>query len=319
MKRIRVTVPATTANFGSGFDCLGSALKLYNIVECELHDRTINSVFNIDIEGEGEATLPRDKSNIIVQTMEYIFNKLKYKHLYKKMRIKLINNIPIARGLGSSASIRIAGIIIANILCNNKLTDNEIISIATKLEGHPDNVVPAMFGGLCLSYHKLQYRNKKESDIGFFKLEMPDDIVALFCIPEFELKTTDARKILPKKIDMGSAVFNSSRVGLFIYSILQKKYDLLKIAMEDRIHQEYRMKLIPGMKEIFNSINFSDILGIALSGSGPTIMALCKKDEVDYDKIGRNIQEIFSKYNIRSKYNVINFDNKGAKIHIEKK
>ncbi|MDD5686295.1 MAG: homoserine kinase [Elusimicrobia bacterium] len=305
MNKIKIKIPATTSNFGAGYDVLGAALKLYNEIEVNIVQCPKSNVrgLKIDIEGEGEEKLPRDEKNIVWQAMKKVFDILHITH--NTLHIRFINHIPLARGLGSSAAARLGGFIAANKICGSKLSDNEIIQMVTKLEGHPDNVVPSLFGGLCV----CNYNGK---DIKCTKIKMPGDLKAVLCIPDFEVSTDKARKILPKMISREDAVFNSSRVGFFLSAIIQKKYNLLGTAMEDRLHQPYRKKLIPGMEEVFSSAKKSGAYGVCISGSGSTILSLSSQ-RLSVG-IGKSMQRAFAGHRIKSKYIVCDFDNKGVLV-----
>ncbi|MFH1540475.1 MAG: homoserine kinase [Elusimicrobiota bacterium] len=309
MKNIKIKIPATTANFGSGFDILGTSLKLYNELEVEQlkikNDASLK--LKIEIVGEGKDTLPKDERNIVYQAMGLVFDKLveSWKSEVGSLKIKLTNRIPLARGLGSSAAARLGGIVAANEICGNKLSEDEIIQIVSKLEGHPDNVVPSFFGGLCVC-------SFDEKNVRYTKIKMPSDLKAVLCIPDFELSTNKARDILPKMVSHKDAVFNSSRVALFISAIIQKKYDLLEIAMDDKLHQPYRKKLIPGMDDVFNFAKKAGAHGVCISGSGPTILAVSSQKLAV--KIGKSMCQAFSKNNVKSKYIVRDFDNEGIRV-----
>jgi len=300
MKKIKLKIPATTANFGSGFDVLGASLKLYNEIRIS-EVGSGKSEVEIAIEGEGKDTLPRNETNIVYQAMKKVFDICK-KPL-PTYRLLLTNNIPLARGLGSSAAARLGGLVAANILCGGKLSDDEIICIATHLEGHPDNVVPSFSGGLCV----CNYNGK--NNIKYTNFKMPDDLKAVLCIPDFEVSTDMARKILPKKVLHKDAVFNLSCVALFVLAIVQKKYDLVSVAMEDKLHQPYRKKLIPGMDDVFKSAKSAGAYGVCISGSGPTILAVTSAPRAS--AAGAAMRKAFSKHKIKSSYVVCDFDNKG--------
>lgn len=305
MKTIKIKIPATTANFGSGFDVLGAALKLYNEIEVEQlkikNDASLK--LKIEIVGEGKDTLPKNEKNVVWQAMKKVFDICNLP--LTAYRLQLTNNIPLARGLGSSAAARLGGIVAANEICNRKLSQDDIIQIVSKMEGHPDNVVPSFFGGLCVC-------NFNGKNVKYAKLKMPVDLKAVLCIPDFELSTDKARNILPRTISHKDAVFNSSRVALFMSAIIQKKYELLSVAMEDKLHQPYRKKLIPGMDDVFNSAKKSGAYGVCISGSGPTIIALTS--EVKSEKIGKAMQKAFLIHRISSTYIICDFDNNGIQI-----
>lgn len=306
MKTIKIRIPATTANFGSGFDILGAALNLYN--EMEINILTLartweHKEIKIEIVGEGKETLPKNEKNIVWQAMKKVFDICNLP--LTAYRLQLINNIPLARGLGSSAAASLGGIVAANEICGKKLSEDEIIQIVSKLEGHPDNVVPSFFGGLCVC-------NFSGKNVKYAKIKMPSDLKAVLCIPDFELFTNKARDILPKAVPYEDVIFNSSRVALFISAIVQKKYELLSMAMEDKLHQPYRKKLIPGMEDVFENAKKSGAYGVCISGSGPTILAV--SGERLAVSVGKAMQKAFLKHKINSKYIVCDFNNEGIKI-----
>jgi len=321
MKRVKVRVPATTANLGPGFDCLGLALKLYNEVELKIsakggfasgekNEKLKIGERLVEIEGEGKDVLPKDERNIVYQAVKIVFDTLHFTPF--TLHFRLVNRIPLARGLGSSAAARIGGLVAANKLCEvitsgDKLSDNEILNIATQLEGHPDNVVPAFFGGLCVSV----VDNER---VNYVKLGFPHDLDVVLCVPGLAISTQQARKILPKKILLGDAVFSCSRVAFLQSALNQKRYDLLKLAMEDKLHQPYRKRLIPGFDNILREAYRAGALGVALSGSGSSIVAISNKRLVISKKIGQVMVEAFKKENIESRYLILGIDREGTKI-----
>jgi len=303
--KLKIKVPATTANLGCGFDCLGISLKLYNELEIETGNRNNSNQPLFEIIGEGKEKLLKNENNIILKAMNEVF-KINRKKDFKKYILKITskNNIPLARGLGSSASAYLSGLIGANILTNNKLSDRQIIEMAIKFEGHPDNVIPAFYGGLCLCY-------KENNRINWIKIDnVLDKLKAIICIPDFELETKKARKVLPQKIKLENCVFNVSRIGLLIYSILKKKYNLLFESMNDKLHQPYRAELVPGLYEIFKKSKGKGVLGIALSGSGPSIFAISEPSKANF--IGKTIVNIWKKYKINSYFIILDFDFTGT-------
>lgn len=201
--KIQIKVPATSANLGPGFDCLGVALELYNEFKLEIL-KTKNEKLKIEVEGEGAEFIEKDEKNIVYKSIKKVCDICK--RPIPKISLKIVSRIPVARGLGSSASARVAGVVLGNVLCGKKLFQDELINIATELEGHPDNVVPAMVGGLCVSRkfdHKVQKFTKAQ--IKYIKLTMPKDLVALILVPKICVSTEMARNVLPKVIDFKSA------------------------------------------------------------------------------------------------------------------
>jgi len=304
---VRIRVPATTANLGPGYDVLGLALKLYNFVEMEKADK-----LSIEIEGEGADSLPKDESNIAYQAAQLALRELKIKSL--KFKIKLINNISLSRGLGSSAAARIGAIVAVNKLMGDKLSPNEILNIAAGLEGHPDNVVPALVGGLTVAA-------LKGSEVSFFRYsEVRNDLKVVVAIPDFKISTVEARKILPKDISLIDAII-TSRNNLFTTAILTEGAnpkllpELLSEHMQDRIHQPHRKKLIPGMEDVFRAARKAGAQGAALSGSGSTIAAFSIGNSEEKNKeIGQAMVSAFQKAGHRSCYKILDIDREGTKI-----
>jgi len=303
IKRYKVRVPASTSNLGPGFDCLGAALTLYNEIEAIVDNK--RAVFTkIEIEGEGAASLPKDERNIVWQSMKKVFER----HTYKKcslnnLRLHINNYIPIASGLGSSAAARLGGILLAYKIMGLKANIDEVLKLGAELEGHPDNIVPALVGGLCVSM-------VADKQIKYIKLSVPR-MKAVIANPYFELKTKKARKALPKNIPFSNAVFNVSRSLVMLSALQKNRFDLLKDAMEDKMHQPYREKLVPGMKNVFNSAYTSGAYGAALSGAGPSIVAFCSINKAE--KVAGNMTHAWKMSGINSRSYILDFDKSGAK------
>lgn len=329
-------MPATTANLGPGFDCLGLALKLYNTVELKVSARGGSTLggeslkfkvgrpkLTIEIEGVGKNSLPKNEENIVYKAVRKVFDLSNFKPY--TLHLKLVNEIPLARGLGSSAAARIGGLVAANKISGNRLTTQEILNIATQLEGHPDNVVPAFFGGLCVSVPYTRYAPERciprtvqgeldKREINYVKLEFPKDLNVVVCIPELTISTEKARKILPQRVPLGDAVFNLSRVALLISALKEERYDLLKLAMGDRLHQPYRKKLIPGFDKILGNAYSAGAFGVALSGSGSSILAISSKQLAVSKKIGQAMVETFRQQGIKSRYLILDVEKEGIKV-----
>jgi len=299
---MKIKVPATTANLGPGFDCLGVALSLYNEFEINVVQNVKYKV-RIETEGVDIDEIPKDETNHLYKGIKKIFDFCKIK--IPSLEIYIKNNIPLKRGLGSSATAYVAGVIAGNILCGEPLSEYELLNFAVELEGHPDNVIAAMFGGLCVS-------NVTNGKIKFVKLPAPKDLVVLAIIPYKKISTEKARNILPKKIEFEKAVKNISNVTLLISSILSKKYELLKFATQDFLHQPYRRKLMPWMGKIFEVCFKNKALCCMLSGSGSTIVAFYKNLQLNEDileKISFEINKVLS-----CEYKILRFSNKGVEV-----
>jgi len=311
MKRVKVRVPATTANLGPGFDVLGLALRLYNTVEMEIETDKTGKKLQIEISGEGENSLPRDRRNIVYRAANLIFDKFHFAP--DTIRIRLNNRIPLASGLGSSAAARIGGLVGANRLCGEKLSKEEILDLAAEMEGHPDNVAAAIMGGLVVSCVVSAKRGRRRIEV--VKFNPPQNLSCVVCIPNFQVMTRKAREILPETVKFEQAVFNSSRVAMLLSALFQRRYGLLRMAMEDRLHQPYRRRLVKGMEEVFRQALLRGALGVSLSGAGPSIFAFAPSSRPRLaDRVGRAMQEAFGKYGVESRYLVLSIDREGTKI-----
>ena len=299
MHKVTIKVPASTTNLGPGFDCLGLALKLYNTVEME---RTEKKDITIKISGEGEKELPRDELNIILSAIKLVFDKAGEKLC--GLRIRQVNQIPIGRGLGSSAAARLAGIMAANELLKANLSEGEILRLAAELEGHPDNVAASLFGGLVIV-------GREGKDFRWLKLEVPENLKVVVAIPERRLSTQRARDILPEKISLSDAVFNLSRVAMLVSSLISGRWQYLAVSTQDRLHQPYRSSLVPGMEEVFEAALKEGARGAFLSGAGSTVAALADENE---KRIGKAMQEAFLKKGLKSRVKVLEIDKKGAQV-----
>ncbi|TYO95549.1 homoserine kinase [Desulfallas thermosapovorans] len=263
---IRVQVPATTANLGPGFDCLGMALELYNIVEFSKITRGLV----VEVEGEGAGNLPCNESNLVYRAAKRVFDRAGYAPA--GLRIRLINGIPVGRGLGSSAAAVIGGIIAANRLCGAGLGTREMLTLACSMEGHPDNIAPALLGGLVI-YASV------DGEITWTKIDLPPGIKAVVAVPDFVMNTRDTREALPQLVTMRDAVFNISRAALLVAALQKGDLSVLGTAMDDRLHQPFRSGLIPGFKKVVSAARLAGARGVALSGAGPTIVALADDNQ----------------------------------------
>lgn len=254
---LRIRIPATTTNLGSGFDSLGMALCLYNEIDVEKSD-----AFQIVVPKSDEGKIPCDETNLIVSSMEHAFKLAGMK--MPTLKITQRNNIPMTRGLGSSAACIVGGILAANSLMEGKLTDDEMYELATKLDGHPDNVIPAFTGGLINA--------ALDGDKVYLDKETPDEKYSfLFVIPNFELSTKKARKVIPDSYSKQDTVLAISRALLMRSALVAGTDKNLRIASMDTIHQPYRKKFIDNFDAIIDLAYDNGACGAYLSGAGPTI------------------------------------------------
>ena len=299
MKRFCVNVPATTANLGPGFDCLGMALSLHN----RFIFSEIPHGLEITTHGEGIEQIPTDGRNLVVQAVNHICT-----HLGRQLtglRLEQTNHVPAASGMGSSSTAVIAGLLGGNALLGSPLTKAEILQLATDIEGHPDNVAPAIFGGLVLVPLDTDGHCEYIEHIPIPELN------AVLVLPEFDLLTADARAALPPQLSRADAIFNVSHMGLVIRALEQGDYTKLAIGMQDRIHQPYRMALVPGMAQAMQAAKEAGAAAVAISGSGPSLIAFAPSG---LDAIGQAMKGAYQAHGLNSRMWLIHTDSVGSTV-----
>ena len=309
--KVSVKVPATTANIGPGFDCMGMALPIYNTITIEETVlpgtgieinvlATEDSVDDFSIEH-----IPMDENSIIYKAVELLYNSIG--QTPSELKINIHSEIPIARGLGSSASVIVGGLLAANELLGRPADEAALLSIATEVEGHPDNVTPAIVGGLCLT------SSEEDGSIVYRKIEWPEEWNLTVCIPEYELATDISRSVLPKEVPMEDAVFNAKRLGMFIEAVHTKDAKLMKLALKDKLHQPYRMKLVPGLEKIIENLKHEEnVLGCVLSGAGPSILIISEKNTLD--RLKSIVRDTWSDLNVKAEIRTLPVERNGAQI-----
>lgn len=262
---IRIQVPATSANLGSGFDALGIALTLYNQVWMEESD-------TIRIVSRDNTPVPQDEHNLVYWAAKLLFERCG--HPLRGLHIEQENNIPMARGLGSSSACIVGGLLGANHLLGNPLGQQALIDLAAEIEGHPDNTTPALLGGLVTSA-------MEQGRVYSVSVPVSEKIRFAVFIPPFELKTETARSVLPKEYSREDAVYNLSRSALMTASLFSGNLENLKVAVQDRIHQPYRKGLIDHCDRVFELCERFGSLGTYISGAGSTIIAMVSAVQAD--------------------------------------
>lgn len=266
---IQITVPASSANLGAGFDALGIALSLYNRVWMEEADGTAEHPLCI-IESADEIPIPTDESNMIYQTAKTLYERCG--HPFRGLHLKQENNIPMTRGLGSSSACLVAGLLGANTLLGSPLSLSDISDLAAGLEGHPDNTAPALFGGLVTAV-------MDGGRVHTVSVPVSDRIRFAVFIPDFELKTEVARAVLPNQVAHADAVYNLSRAALMTASLFSGSLGNLRVAVQDRLHQHYRFPLIAGAEKVFYIAYELGAYAVSISGAGPSILAIIDRDD----------------------------------------
>ena len=308
--KISVKVPATTANLGPGFDCFGMALTLYNKITLEelIYPDKGLEINMISGEQENENTLftiPTDRTNIVYKAVELLYNYVG--QTPPALRINIQTDIPVAKGLGSSASVIVGGILAANNLLGNPADEAALLSIANDLEGHPDNITPAMLGGFCLS------SAEEDGSILYKKIGWPDDWKIAACMPDYELATQISRSVLPEKVNMEDAIFNLKRSAMFVDALHTQDSELMRFALRDKLHHPYRSRLIPGFMEIKQDIaEMPDVIGTVISGAGPSIIVIYENN--NFDEINKRINSVWEDLGVKVTVKKLNIDTKGAII-----
>ena len=266
-----VVAPATTANLGPGFDCLGMALDLWNRLEIISVPQGCAESAQVEIEGEGVDELAADASNLTFRAMRFLFDEAGLE--MPSLRLRCHNVIPLSRGMGSSAAAIAGGLVAANTLCGSPYAPNELLEMAATIEGHPDNVAAAVLGG-------LQLVVSDGPQLYTAPIPVPEEMQAVLFIPEARIATADARAVLPGQVSVADAVFNMGRVALLVAGMALDRPEYLDVATQDKLHQPYRQPLFPAIKLIFAAARDAGALGVFLSGSGSTVLALARGREM---------------------------------------
>ena len=298
MNQVTVTIPASSANLGPGFECLGVALGLTNTV-------TFTAVsqpdLTIDVTGLDAAKVPTDETNLVYQSASCMFERLGQRP--SGLHIQQENNIPVGSGLGSSSTAVLAGLLGANALLDGHFSQADILAIATAEEGHPDNVAPALYGGLVLGVMDGEHLHIERLPIA------PQQVAVI--LPDFHLLTFEARAALPANISRQDAIFNTSRLPLLIRALETAAFPQLTLAMQDKLHQPYRLPLIPGMAEAFEAAYAAGAAGVALSGAGPSLIAFAPNRHAE---IVSAVTAVFQQNNLRSRSWILPIDSAGTQI-----
>lgn len=296
---IKVKVPATTANMGPGFDCIGMALTMYNIIYAEKIEEGLEIIIQ-----NGDNSIPADETNLIYQTICFFYKNIEQP--VPGIRLIQQDSIPHTRGLGSSAACIVAGLHIANAMSHSFFSKEELVQMAAQIEGHPDNTTPAILGGMTVGA-----MNGKE--MKYTKIRVDDKLHFAVMIPDFKLSTEKAREVLPEQISLKDAVFNSSRAALLAVSMQSGDVDNLDLATEDCLHQPYRAALIPHMNEILEKTKEYGAKGAFLSGAGPTLLAIIKNVVAFRKEMMCYLSGLEENWQVQ----MLQADNEGAKVWVD--
>ena len=302
---VTVKVPGTSANCGPGFDCLGLALTIYNELELTLLEE---NQLVIESKGESADLIPTDEKNIVWKSARMVLDRAGQGEKFKGAIIKMNNHIPMSRGLGSSAAAIVAGLVGANAVIGNPFNKQEILKFATEIEGHPDNVAPAIFGGFTVSV-------VEKGQVQTFSFLPKIKLKMIVAVPNFQLSTRTARQVLPKTVPLKDAIFNISRASMLIAALIQGKENFLTNAFDDSLHQPYRKDLVPGMNEVFESAKKFGALGVALSGAGPCLIAFSAANKHIENDIATEMIQAFKKNEVQANALILDLDTQGAFVN----
>jgi len=293
-------IPASTTNLGPGFDVLGLALQLYSTVKLE----TIEDGAEIVIRGVDADKIPSGADNIAFQAANLVFKRSG--HQPKGLKLVLTNGIPAIRGLGGSGTAILGGLLTANALCGEPFSRAELLNFATELEGHPDNVAASLLGGLVVSV-------MDGGEVHTIKLDCGPALHVVVAIPDFPLSTKEARRVLPQSVKFADAIYNVSRSSFLVAAIATGNFDMLSLAMNDRLHQPYRVPLIRGFDEVAQAAMDAGALSVALSGAGPSIAAYCT---TAMKEIARQMTQAFARHQVACDIKILPIDATGASVQI---
>ena len=303
-----VRVPATVANLGCGFDSFALALPIYNTIILE---ETVMPGRGIEINVLSEhgqekiQNVPTDKSNIIYKAIDLLYSHMG--QVPSELKITVKTGIPTTRGLGSSASVVIGGLVAANELLGRPADSDVILSIAAEVEGHPDNAVAAFVGGVTIS------SQEENGSVIYRKLPWPKEWRITTCVPDYELSTGVSRSVLPDCVPMKDAVHNLKRSAMFVEAVHTKDLELMKLALKDKLHEPYREKLVPGMKEIKENLKHMEgMIGCTLAGAGPSLLVISENKNLE--EIKEIISNTWNNININSKIQTYSIEETGTVI-----
>ncbi|MBF2057322.1 MAG: homoserine kinase [Cyanobacterium sp. T60_A2020_053] len=295
---VKIRVPATTANMGAGFDCIGAALSLYNHFEFTLAEKT-----SFIISGKEGENIELGEDNLLYQSFLKFYAEMGQPA--PSVEVKIEVGVPLARGLGSSATAIVGGLLGANYFSAHPLTSEELMELAIAIEGHPDNVIPAFLGNCILSVQGKQGWQ-------FVPITCHPDISFVLAIPDFELATEKARAVLPSSLTYSQAVYNIAHMGLLIKALETGNETWLREALGDEIHQPFRRSLIKGYDDIEKAVLAEGAYGMVISGAGPTLLTLCHHSLTS--QVSQVIEATWTQLGVKPQVKPLSIEVEGAVI-----
>lgn len=314
---VSVIVPATTANLGPGFDCIGAALTLYNEftftrVDLPPYQRGETAKVIINVTGAEAERVQTDESNLLYQAFVKLYQHLEQTPPPVEIEIKL--GVPLARGLGSSATAIVGGLVGANVLAGEPLSQSQVMELAIAMEGHPDNVVPALLGGCRLAATGVEVeppRGQERQEWEICEVPWCENIVPVVAIPDFELSTKEARQVLPSQVSRADAIFNMAHLGLLLRGLETGNGDWLRAALQDKLHQPYRKALITGYDVVNAAAINAGAYGMVISGAGPTLLVLT--DTINAEAVAAAMSAAWRSQGISPIVRSLGIDTQGAR------
>lgn len=294
---ISVRVPATSANLGPGYDAVGLALSLSMRISL---DRSPSPV--IEVYGTGAGLVPTGPDHPAYRAARFVADIVGESDIH--FHLIQENSIPPVRGLGGSAAALVGGAVAANDLFGGQIAPPDLLNIVCELDGHPDNAAPALLGGLVIG-------TLTPAGISAVRLE-PKNLKVVVAVPDFAVSTTAARRALPDSVPHRDAVFNVGRAGLLLGALATGEYELLRVAMQDRLHQPYRSHLIPGLEDVIEASLAAGAYGACLSGSGPTVLAF--SPEGPARDVATAMRAAFEARGVRAEAWALDVDLAGARV-----
>jgi homoserine kinase len=293
-----VRVPASTSNLGAGFDCFGLALQLYLTVRARVEK---DSAPVCRVRGRGD--WPRDEHNLIYRAMRHAAERESWR--LPSVSLTVTNDIPLSGGLGSSAAAIVAGVKLAGAVCGRELPDEAALRYATEIEGHPDNAAASLRGGFVVN------ATDEGGAVISLKRDWPAELRIVAVTPRAELPTKRARAVLPENVSRADAVFNLQRAALLVAALAARDYAAAREALRDRLHQNYRQTLVPGLADALAVRGLAGLHGVALSGAGPTVVALATGN---FAAVGERLAACFARHGLAATVRRLAVDEKGAQF-----
>jgi len=301
---VTVQVPATIANLGPGFDCLGVAVTLYNQFQFQFQQQNASAeTVEITVSGEQAEAVNTHSDNLVYRSFVNFYEYFGQTPPAVKIHIEL--NIPLSRGLGSSATAIIGGLLAANALARNPLDSQELLQLAIAQEGHPDNIVPAYMGGC-----RLAIANNKQWEV--CDIPWHEELIPVVAIPNFEVSTQQARSVLPSQITRDAAIFNASHLGLLLRALETGRGNWLRLGMQDQLHQPYRQQLIPNYTQLESAALSAGAYGVAISGAGPTLVAITSV--ADAQTVAQEMETTWERAGITAQVKPLKVSRTGATV-----